>query len=126
MRELDTSITLSVPLDENDELHACFKHLDEFVESQNLYPNKKHNKFIEQKNDQHFLNVKMYIASDTLIRGGPNPKPKDALMHFYNYLNEGTEMRFIFSIGDMHEIDGEHGFPSLHAESNLKNRLGAQ
>ena len=55
VKELDTSITLSVPIDEQDELYAFFKHLDEFVESQNLCPNKKHNKFIKQKNEEYFF-----------------------------------------------------------------------
>ena len=46
VKELDTSVTLSVPLVENGELYAFFKYLDEFVESKNLCPNKKHTKFI--------------------------------------------------------------------------------
>ena len=40
VRELDSSITLSVALDENDELYAFLKYLDEFVASKNLCPNK--------------------------------------------------------------------------------------
>ena len=60
MKELDSSITLSDPIDEQDELFAFFKHLDEFVESQNLCPNKKQNKFIKQKNEQTFFKKDMY------------------------------------------------------------------
>ena len=51
VKELDSSITLSVPLVENDELYSFFKHLDEFVESTKIFPNKKHDKFIKQKKD---------------------------------------------------------------------------
>ena len=54
LKELDSSITLTVPLVENDELYVFLKNLDEFVESQNLCPNKKHNKFIKLKNEQYF------------------------------------------------------------------------
>ena len=43
--------------------------------------------------------------------GDPNPKNKVPVMDFYDYLKEGTEMRFIFSIGKMYEINGEYGFP---------------
>ena len=59
VKELDSSITLSVPIDEQNELYAFFKHLDEFVESQNLCPNKKQNKFIKMKNEQYFLKNKI-------------------------------------------------------------------
>ena len=41
VKELDSSITLSVPLVENDELYAFFKHLDEFVESQFMSPDRR-------------------------------------------------------------------------------------
>ncbi len=41
MKEVDSSLTLSAPFAENDELHAFFKYLDEFVESKNLCPKKK-------------------------------------------------------------------------------------
>ena len=120
VKELDSSITLSVPLVENDELYAFFKHLDEFVESQNLCPNKKQNKFIKQKNEQTFLKIKSYITTTVFIYGdakgtplncgGTNPKPKVTIMDFHDYLKENTEMRFIFSIGKMYEINGEYGF----------------
>jgi hypothetical protein len=89
VKELDSSITLSVPLVENDELYAFFKHLDEFVESQNLCPNKKQNKFIKQKNEQTFLKIKLYITTNIFIHGDNNPKPKVSIMDFYDYLKEG-------------------------------------
>ena len=54
VKELDSSITLSVPLVENDELYAFLKDLDEFAESQKLCPNKKQNKFIKMKNETYF------------------------------------------------------------------------
>ena len=94
VKELDSSITLSVPLVENDELYAFFKYLDDFVESQNLCPNKKQNKFIKQKKDpkgatpsgvnpegatpssvdQTFLKIKLYITTNVFIHGDTNPK----------------------------------------------------
>ena len=120
MKELDSSITLSVPLVENDELYALFKHLDEFVERQNLYPNKKHNKFIKQKNNEHFLKVKLYIVSNIFIQGDTKPIDKESIMDFYNYSKEGTEMRFIFSIGKMYEINGEYGIPIYAYRLQLK------
>ena len=46
------SIETARKFDEQDELYAFFRNLDEFVESQNLCPNKKQNKFIKQKNEQ--------------------------------------------------------------------------
>ena len=120
VKELDSSITLSVPLVENDELYAFFKHLDEFVESQNLCPNKKQNKFIKQKNEQTFLKIKLYITTNVFIHGDNNPKNKVSIMDFYDYLKEGTEMRFVFSIGKMYEINNEYGFPIYAQRLQLK------
>ena len=120
MKELDTSITLSVPLDENDELYAFFKYLDEFVESLNLYPNKKHNKFIKQKNGDKFLKIELYIVSNIFIHGDPNPKHKESIMDFYNYEKEKTETRWIFNYGNMYEITGEYGFPIYAYRIQLK------
>ena len=120
VKELDSSITLSVPLVGNDELYAFFKHLDEFVESQNLCPNKKHNKFIKMKNEQYFLKIKLYITTNVFIHGDTNPKPKVSIMDFYVYLKEGTEMRFIFSIGKMYEINGEYCFCDICAKATTK------
>ena len=120
MKELDTSITLSVPIVENDELYAFFKHLDEFVESKTLCPSRKHNKFIKQKNEEYFLKVKLYIVSNIFIQGETKPIDKESIMDFYNYLKEGTEMRFIFSIGKMYEINGEYGFPIYAYRIQLK------
>ena len=110
MEELDSSITLSVPIDEQNELYAFFKHLDEFVESQNLCPNKKENKFINIKNETYFLKLKSYITTNIFIHGDNNPQPKMSIMDFNDYLKEGTDMRFRFSIGNMFEISGEYGF----------------
>jgi hypothetical protein len=121
VKELDSSITLSVPLVENDELYAFFKHLDEFVESQNLCPNKKQNKFIKTEERAIFLKVKLYITTNIFIHGDTKPKPKVSIMDFYNYLKEGTEMRFVFSIGKMYEINGEYGFP-IYAHKNTTKR----
>ena len=84
MKELDSSITLSVPLVENDELYVFFKYLDEFVERKNLCPNKKHNKFIKQKNDQYFLNVKLYLVTNTCIHSDPKHVQKESILDFHN------------------------------------------
>ena len=76
VKELDSSITLSVPIDEQNELYAFLKYLDEFVETQNLCPNKKQNKFIKMKNESYFLKVELYITTNVFIHGDNNPKPK--------------------------------------------------
>ena len=120
IKELDSSITLTVPLVENDELYVFFKYLDDFVENKDLCPNKKHNKFIKQKNGEYFLKVKLYIVSNIFIQGDPKPVPKESIMDFYNYLKEGTEMRFVFNIGKMYEINGEYGFPIYAYRIQLK------
>ena len=48
-------------------------------------------------------------------------------MDFYDYLKENTEMRFVFSIGKMYEINGEYGFPiyaqRLHLKEPPKNTI---
>ena len=41
-------------------------------------------------------------------------------MDFYDYLKEGTEMRFIFSIGKMYEINGEYACPIYAQRLQLK------
>ena len=54
VKELDTSITLTVPIEKDDELYTFFEKLDNFVASQNLCSNKKQNKFIKQRDDRFF------------------------------------------------------------------------
>ena len=88
VKELDSSITLSVPLVENDERYAFFKYLDEFVERQNLCPNKRQNKFIKMKNESYFLKVKLYITTNVFIHGDTNPKLKVSIIDFYEYLKK--------------------------------------
>ena len=85
-----------------------------------MCPNKKHNKFIKQKNGEYFLKVKLYIVSNIFIQGDTKPVPKESIMDFYNYLKEGTEMRFVFNIGKMYEINGEYGFPIYAYRIQLK------
>ena len=63
------------------------------------------------KNELYFLNIKLYITTNIFIQGDTNPKNKLSIMDFYDYLKENTEMRFVFSIGKMYEINGEYGFP---------------
>ena len=123
VKELDSSITLSIPLDEQDELYVFLKNLDEFVESQNLCPNKKQNKFIKMKNESYFLKIKLYITTNIFIQGDNNPKNKVSIMDFYDYLKENTEMRFIFSIGKLYEINNEYGFPIYGIRLQLKEQL---
>ena len=41
-------------------------------------------------------------------------------MDLYNYLKEGTDMRFMFNIGKMYQINGEYGFPSYAYRLQLK------
>ena len=41
-------------------------------------------------------------------------------MDFYNYLKEGTEMRYMFCIGKTYEINGEYGFPVYAYRLQLK------
>ena len=75
---------------------------------------------MENKNDQYSLKVKLYIVSNIFIQGDPKPVPKESIMDFYNYLKEGTEMRFVFNIGKMYEINGEYGFPIYAYRIQLK------
>ena len=55
--------------------------------------------------------------SNISIHGDHIPKHN---IDFYNYLKEGTDMRFIFSIGKMYEINGEYGFPIYAYRIQLK------
>ena len=72
------------------------------------------------KNEQYFLKIKLYITTNVFIHGDNSPKPKMSIMDFYEYLKENTEMRFIFSIGKMYEINGEYGFPIYAQRLQLK------
>ena len=67
-----------------------------------------------------FLKAKLYITTNVFIHGDNNPKPNMSIMDFYDYAKEGTEMRFIFSIGTMYEIHGEYGFPIYAQRLQLK------
>ena len=60
------------------------------------------------------------MTSNVFIHGDPNPKDKVSVMDFYDCLKEGTEMRLIFSIGKMYDINGEDGFPIYAQRIQLK------
>ena len=57
VKALDTSITLTIPIEKDDELYTFFEKLDNFVASQNLCSNKKQNKFIKQRDDSFLLKL---------------------------------------------------------------------
>ena len=64
--------------------------------------------------------------SNIFIHGDPNPKHKESIIDFYNYLKEGSEMRFILSIGKMYEIMERTEFLFMRIEFNSKNHLEIQ
>ena len=120
VKELDTSITLTVPIEKDDELYTFFEKLDNFVASQNLCSNKKQNKFIKQRDDRFFIKIKLYITTNVFIVGNNEPISKKSIMDYYNYFKDGTEARVIFSLGKMYEINNEYGFPIYALRVQLK------
>ena len=121
VKELDTSITLSIPIEKGDELYTFFDKLDNFVSSQELCPNKKQNKFIKQRDDRIFIKIKLYLTTHVFIAGNNEPIFKKSIMDYYNYFQEGTETRIIFSLGKMYEINNEYGFPIYGLRIQIKN-----
>ena len=120
VKELDTSITLTIPIEKDDELYTFFEKLDNFVASQNLCSNKKQNKFIKQRDDRFFIKIKLYITTNIFIAGNNEPVSKKSIMDYYNYFKDGTEARVIFSLGKMYEINNEYGFPIYALRVQLK------
>ena len=77
-------------------------------EVKNGCPNKKRNQFIKQKNEQYLFKVKVHSVSSIFIHGDPKHVHKASLVEFYNDLEEGTEVRLIFTLGKMYKIIGEY------------------
>ena len=121
VKELDTSITLTIPIEKDDELYTFFDKLDNFVSSKELCPNKKQNKFIKQRDDRIFIKIKLYLTTHVFIAGNNEPIFKKSIMDYYNYFQEGTETRIIFSLGKMYEINNEYGFPIYGLRIQIKN-----
>ena len=121
VKELDTSITLTIPIEKDDELYTFFEKLDNFVSSQELCPNKKQNKFIKQRDDRIFIKIKLYLTTHVFIAGNNEPIFKKSIMDYYNYFQDGTETRVIFSLGKMYEINNEYGFPIYGLRIQIKN-----
>ena len=121
VKELDTSITLTIPIEKDDELYTFFEKLDNFVSSQELCTNKKQNKFIKQRDDRIFIKIKLYLTTHVFIAGNNEPIFKKSIMDYYNYFQEGTETRIIFSLGKMYEINNEYGFPIYGLRIQIKN-----
>ena len=73
----------------------------------------------EVKNKEYsFLKVKLYIVSNIFIQGDTKPIDKESIMDFYNYLKEGTEMIFMFSIGKCTKLMESMDFRFMLTEFN--------
>ena len=67
VKNTDTSMSLTVPLDEKSSLYEFFNTLDNFVESKNLIQNKSLNKFIKRKDGKIFLKMKLYLTTHVFL-----------------------------------------------------------
>ena len=75
---------------------------------------------IKQTNDKYFVKVKLYLTTHVLLSGEKEPINKQSIMDFYNYCKEGTELRLVFGVGRMFEINQEYGFTPYAFRVQLK------
>ena len=120
VKNTDTSMSLTIPLDEKSSLYEFFNTLDTFVESKNLIPNKSLNKFIKRKDDNIFLKMKLYITTHIFLDKNTQPEINHSIQDFYKYFKEYDEIRIIFSIGKLYEINQEYGFTPYAMRIQIK------
>ena len=121
VKNTDTSMSLTVPLDEKSSLYDFFNTLDNFVESKNLIQNKSLNKFIKRKDCKIFLKMKLYLTTHVFLDKKNNPEINNSIQDFYKYFKEHSEIRIIFSIGKLYEINQEYGFTPYALRIQIKN-----
>ena len=102
----DTSLSLTVPINQDDSTFEFFTRLDSLIEE--TVTDSAVHKFIIKKNDQYYVRFKLYQSTDLFL--GKQKQSVKSLLDFYNYLKPNTKFRLVFGFSHSWSMNGKTGF----------------
>ena len=113
VKATDESVALNIPIAEDSDLYKFFTEVDNYLSGKMLMPNKTLHKLVSTKEGQHSVKFKLYLNTPVFVE-----KVEKKLLNiydFYEYLQEGREVRIIFNFTKLWTLNNTYGF-SIRAE----------
>ena len=106
MMILATSLSLTIPVNQNDTTYDVFNAMDHYLADE--FKSEHIHKFIINKNDNYYVRFKLYNSTEVFVK---NKKVNiHSLLHFYKILKPETKLRIVFGFTHCWSINNKTGF----------------
>ena len=110
VKEGDSSITLTVPVDYDSEMYSFFWNVDNKMISDKLYHDHegKQHELLKEKGGKCFVKFKLYKDTTLLIE--KTESKVSNVYGWYDILEEGMQARMLFGFTKLWNLNGSFGF----------------
>jgi hypothetical protein len=122
VKDTDECISLTIPVEEGDVLHTFFHSIDTYLASKQLVPNRFLHKLVAERDDNHYVKFKLYLH--TAVKLGCVNTEMERIHDIYGSLQEGSEVRLIFSFTKLWQLNGSYGFSNRVEKLHVRETWG--